>query len=56
MKKSILKIILTIIALAFIFGMIGLAELLSKVVTIDFIMNTVYTMLGFSFVYILKRL
>ena len=55
MKKSVLKIILTIIALAFIFGMIGLTELLTKVITMDFIMNTVYTMLGFSFVYVFKN-
>ena len=55
MKKSILKIILTIIALAFIFGMIGLAELLASVISINFIMNTVYTMLGFSFVYVFKN-
>lgn len=54
--KNILKgLIFWAIALAFILIMFGLAELLSKIVTMNFIMTVVYIMLGFSFIYILKN-
>ena len=49
------KTIFIIIAFAFLIGMFGLAELLAKVVTMDFFMNIVYIMLGFGFVYIFNN-
>lgn len=53
--KTIKGLVFWIIALAFILIMIGLAELLSKVITINAIMAVVYIALGFSFIYILKN-
>lgn len=55
MKNILRGIIFWTIALAFILIMFGLAELLSKIVTMNFIMTVVYIMLGFSFIYILKN-
>ena len=55
MKNIIRGIIFWTIALAFILLMIGLAELLSKVITINAIMTVAYIALGFSFIYILKN-
>lgn len=56
MKNAIRGIILWIIALAFIFVMFTIAEALSKIVTINFIMNLVYVLLVISVVYILKNI
>ena len=55
MKNIIRGIIFWIIALAFIFVMWTIAEALSKIVTINMIMNLVYVLLGISIVYILKN-
>lgn len=56
MKKSIQGLIFWIIALAFIFVMWTIAEALSKIVTINVIMNLVYVLLAISIVYILKNI
>lgn len=56
MKKSIQEIIFWIVALAFIFVMWTIAEALSKIVTINVIMNLVYVLLAISIVYILKNI
>ena len=56
MKKTLLKTIFIIIAFTFLIGMFGLAELLASVISINFMMNIVYIMLGFSFVYVLKNI
>lgn len=56
MKNSIRGFIFWIIALAFIFVMFLVAETLSKIVTINAIMNLVYVLLGISIVYILKNI
>ena len=53
--KTIKGLVFWIIALAFILIMIGLAELLSKIMTMDSIMAVVYVALGFSFIYIFKN-
>ena len=55
MKNTIRGIIFWTIALAFILSMFGLAELLSKIITMDSIVTVVYIALGFSFIYILKN-
>nr|DAJ09157.1 MAG TPA: hypothetical protein [Caudoviricetes sp.] len=55
MKNLIKGIIFWIIALAFIFVMFTIAETLSKIVTMNAIMNLVYVLLGISIVYILKN-
>ena len=55
MKNLIRGLIFWIIALAFIFAMWVIAEALSKIVTINMIMNLVYVLLAFSIVYILKN-
>lgn len=54
-KIEVLKIILTIIALVFIFGMIGLAELLSKVITMDLVINICYISLVAGIIYFIKN-
>lgn len=54
MKNMIRGLIFWIVALAFIFVMFVIAETLSKIVTINVIMNLVYVLLGISIVYILK--
>ena len=56
MKNMIKGIIFWIIALAFIFVMFTIAETLSKIVTINMIMNLVYVLLATSIVYILKNI
>ncbi len=56
MKNTIRGIIFWIIALAFIFVMWTIAEALSKIVTINFIMNLVYVLLPACIVYILKNI
>ena len=56
MKNSIRGFIFWIIALAFIFVMFLVAETLSKIVTMNAIMNLVYVLLGISIVYILKNI
>lgn len=55
MKNMIKGLIFWIIALAFIFVIWTIAEVLSKIVTISMIMNLVYVLLAFSIVYILKN-
>lgn len=56
MKNIVRGLIFWIIALAFIFVMFTIAEALSKIVTINFIMNLVYVLLVISVVYILKNI
>ena len=56
MKNIIRGIIFWIIVLAFIFVMFTIAEALSKIVTMNAIMNLVYVLLGISIVYILKNI
>lgn len=56
MKNTIRGLIFWIIALAFIFVMWTIAEALSKIVTINVIMNLVYVLLVISVVYILKNI
>lgn len=56
MKNILRGIIFWTIALAFILIMFTTAEALSKIVTINFIMNLVYVLLVISVVYILKNI
>ena len=56
MKNIVRGIIFWIIALAFIFVMFLVAEALSKIVTINFIMNLVYVLLAISILYILNNI
>lgn len=56
MKNTVRELIFWIIALAFIFVMFLVAEALSKIVTINFIMNLVYVLLAISILYILKNI
>lgn len=55
MKELLLEIILTIIGLAFLFGMIAIAELLASVISINTIINTCYVAIVLGFIYILKN-
>ena len=55
MKNLIRGLMFWIIALTFIFVIWIIAETLSKVVTINMIMNLVYVLLAISIVYILKN-
>ncbi len=56
MKNLVRGIIFWIITLAFIFVMFTIAETLSKIVTMNAIMNLVHVLLVFSIVYILKNI
>ena len=56
MKNLIRGLIFCIIALAFIFVMFTIAEALSKIVTMNAIMNLVYVLLAISIIYILKNI
>lgn len=55
MKNILRGLIFWIIAIAFILLMFGLAELLSKIVTINFIMTVVYTTIALGFIYLLRK-
>ena len=55
MKNLIRGLMFWIIALTFIFVMWIIAEALSKIVTINAIINLVYVLLAISIVYILKN-
>ncbi len=56
MKNLIRGLIFWIIALAFIFVMFLVAETLSKIVTMNMIINLVYVLLAISIIYILKNI
>lgn len=56
MKNLTRGLIFWIIALAFIFVMFTVAEALSKVITMNMIMNLVYVLLLISIIYILKNI
>lgn len=56
MKNLIRGLMFWIIALTFIFVMWIIAETLTKIVTINMIMNLVYVLLAISIVYILKKI
>lgn len=55
MKNTIKGLIFWTIALALLLIMFTIAELLSKVITMDFIMTVAYIALGFSFIYLLRK-
>lgn len=55
MKTLLLKTLLVVIAIAFIFGMFSIAELLASVISINTVMSTIYAALVLSFIYILKN-
>ena len=55
MKTRLLEILFCIIGLAFLLGMFGIAEFLSKVINMKTIMTAVYIALGYSFIYILRN-
>lgn len=56
MKNMIKGLTFWIIALAFIFVMFLVAETLSKIVTMNMIINLVYVLLAISIIYILKNI
>ncbi len=56
MKNLIRGLMFWIIALTFIFVMWIIAETLTKIVTINMIMNLVYVLLAISILYILKNI
>lgn len=55
MKKTLLKTIFIIIAFTFLIGMFGLAELLSKVITMDLVINICYISLVAGIIYFIKN-
>lgn len=55
MKTRLLEILFCVLFLAFLLGMIWLAELLIQVINMKTIMTAVYIALGYSFIYILKN-
>lgn len=55
MKTLLLKTLLIVIAIAFIFGMFSIAEFLTTVISINAVMSTVYVALVLGFIYLLKN-
>lgn len=55
MKELLLEIIFTIIGLAFLFGMIAIAELLPTVISINTIINICYVAIVLGFIYLIKK-
>lgn len=55
MKQLLLKILFTILALAFIFGMFAIAELLAKVINMDTIINTCYVVIVLGLIYVIRN-
>lgn len=53
MKEVIYKIILATLFLLIMFAMCSIAELISNVITIDFISKAIYLMLFVAIIYIL---
>lgn len=55
MKKIFLGLAFWTILLLIMLAIFAIAEVLAKIVTIDFIMTVVYIAMGISIVYILKK-
>lgn len=55
MKTLLLKTLLVVIAIAFIFGMFSIAELLASVISINTVIFLTYEVLGFSFIYLTRK-
>lgn len=55
MKNILTGIIFWTILLLIMLAIFAIAEVLAKIVTIDFIMTVVYIAMGISIVYILKK-
>lgn len=55
MKKLLIGLIFWTILILAMLAIFAIAEVLAKIVTIDFIMVIVYIMLGISIVYIFKK-
>ena len=55
MKTRLLEILFCILFLAFILGMIGIAEFLASVINMNTIMTICYAVLGYSFIYLLRN-
>lgn len=55
MKNLLNGLIFWTILLLIMLAIFAIAEVLAKIVTIDFIMTVVYIAMGISIVYILKR-
>lgn len=54
-KIELIKILLTIMSLVFLLGIFGLAELLSKIITMDLVINICYISLVAGIIYIFKN-
>lgn len=55
MKISVLKIGFCILFLAFILGMIAIAELLIQVINMNTVITTVYIVTVLGFIYLIKN-
>lgn len=55
MKIAMIKILFCVLFLAFILGMIAIAELLINVINMKTIMTAVYIALGYSFIYLIRN-
>ena len=55
MKNILRGIVFWTILMGFILAMFGIAEILSKLITMDMIMAGVYIALGYGITYILKN-
>lgn len=56
LKETILGITFWSIVIGFILGMCTIAELLSRVITMNMIMTVIYIVMGYGFIYIFKNL
>ena len=55
MKIAMIEILFCVLFLAFLLGMIWLAELLATVINMKTIMTAVYIALGYSFIYLIRN-
>lgn len=55
MKTLMIEILFCILFLAILLGMIAIAEFLSKVISINTVMTTVYVVGVLSFIYLIKN-
>ncbi len=55
MKTLLLEILFCILGLAFLFGMIAIAELLANVISINTIINTCYVAIVLGFIYLVRN-
>ena len=55
MKQQLIKILFIVSAITLMLGMFGLAEILSKIISMNMIITVAYIALGYSFIYLIRN-